>query len=259
MSRWLPEMTSTEVEELGRRPVVIPFGSLEQHGAHLPLDTDSAIAESMARTVGDLVDGLVAPGLSYGYRSQPASGGGESFRATTSLSGEGLCRATGDILDSFARHGYDELVLVNGHYENAAFIIEAATLTTHRHDVRIVILNWWELLAPERLDVIFDGEFPGWAAEHAGIAETSLMMHLHPDRVVADLISPEISRIVPPTYTTLPERPELVDPSGVLRTAHGSSANIGRSIFADVINASRVILGRELGSVPDSGSAEPAE
>jgi creatinine amidohydrolase len=259
MNRWLPDLTSSEVEELGQRPILMPFGSLEQHGAHLPLDTDSVIAESIARSLADLVDGLVAPGFSYGYRSQPASGGGESFRATTSLSGEGLCRATADILESFARHGYDQLVLVNGHYENTAFMIEAATLTTHRHDVRIVVLNWWELLGAERLDAIFEGQFPGWAAEHAGIAETSLMMHLHPERVAAELISPDVSSIAPPLYTTLPERPELVDPSGVLRTAQGSSADIGRNLFDDVIDASHAILVRELGSARSGEPAGPAE
>jgi creatinine amidohydrolase len=247
MTYWLPHMTAPEVEACGVRPVLMPVGSLEQHGPHLPLDTDAAIAESFARALGDTCSALVAPGFGYGYRSQPASGGGEIFRATTSLSGAGLCLATTDVLSAFARHGYRELVLVNGHYENTAFIVEAATLVAERYDVRVVSLNWWELVPAERLDEVFGGAFPGWEAEHAGIAETSLMLHLHPDRVRTELISDRVAEISPPGYTVVPERPDLVDPSGVLRTASGSSAEIGRKIADEVLAASERILAVELG------------
>jgi creatinine amidohydrolase len=247
MTYWLPEMTAPEVEACGVRPVLMPVGSLEQHGPHLPLDTDSAIAESFARTLGHVFEALVAPGLGYGYRSHPASGGGELFRATTSLSGAGLCRATTDVLSAFARHGYRELVLVNGHFENSAFLVEAATLVAERYDVKVVALNWWELVPADRLDDVFGGAFPGWEAEHAGIAETSLMMHLHPDRVRAELVSDRVAELAPPTYTVVPERPGLVDPSGVLRTAAGSTAEIGRKIAAEVLAASERILRLELG------------
>jgi len=240
-------MTGPEVEACGVRPVLMPVGSLEQHGPHLPLDTDMALAESFARALGDAVEALVAPGLGYGYRSQPASGGGEIFRSTTSLSGEGLCRATADVLAAFARHGYRDLVLVNGHYENTAFIVEAATLVSERYDVRVVSLNWWELVPADRLDEVFGGAFPGWEAEHAGIAETSLMLHFHPDRVREELISGRIAEIVPPAYTVVPERPGLVDPSGVLRTAAGSSAAIGGRLAEEVLAASERILRLELG------------
>lgn len=257
MAYWMPDMTSAEIEQCGVVPVLLPIGSLEQHGAHLPLSTDSLVAEAFARAIADQVGALVAPGFGYGYRSQPASGGGEIFPATTSLSGEGLMRVTSDVLSSLARHGYDELVLVNGHYENSAFIVEAATLVSQAFDVRLVSLNWWELLPEDRLDELFEGEFPGWAAEHAGIAETSLMMHLYPDRVASELIRPGLSEITPPSYTTLPERPGLVDPSGVLRTAHGSSAAIGQNLFDQAVETAVEVLHRELRSLSKDDDVSP--
>lgn len=250
MAHWMPDMTGPEIEALlGRRPVIVPVGSLEQHGPHLPADTDSAIARWFALAIATEIDGLVAPDLGYGYRSQPVSGGGEIFPGTTSLAGATLCSALYDILCAFARHGQLEFVLVNGHYENSAFVVEAANLAVLQHPgLRVVAINWWEIARADRLDKIFGGEFPGWAAEHAGVVETSLLMHLDPMRVRIELIDDRTSPITPPNYTVLPERPGLVDPSGVLRTAHGSSAAIGREIFDHVVELSTSILRNELPS-----------
>lgn len=260
MTYWLPDMTGPEVVSCGTRPIIIPFGSLEQHGSHLPLDTDSAIAESFARGIGDAIGALVAPGISYGYRSQPASGGGEIFTATTSLSGAALMVTTSDVVCAFARHGYRNFAIVNGHFENTAFIVEAANLVVEQHaDVKVVVVNWWDQMAHDRLDDIFQGKFPGWEAEHAGIAETSLMMHLHPDRVKADLIHKRISDVTLPSFTILPERPGLVDATGVLRTAHGSSAGIGKNIYTDVLEASSSILEREFGSFGAPPEEQPGD
>jgi creatinine amidohydrolase len=253
MRRWLPDMTADEVAAAGACPVLLPVGSLEQHGPHLPLDTDSAIAEALALALAEAVGAMVAPSLRYGYRSQPASGGGEFFTATTSLSGAALCTATYDIVCAFARHGYREFALINGHFENTAFIVEAATLAVQRHpELRVVSVNWWEQASAETLEEIFAGGFPGWEAEHAGVVETSLMMHIDPSRVRADLIDDRVAETRPPTYTVLPERAGLVDPSGVLRTARGSSAEIGEQVWRHVTAACEEILRAELGS----GSAD---
>jgi creatinine amidohydrolase len=111
----------------------------------------------------------------------------------------------------------------------------------------VLVLNWWELLPADQLDDIFAGSFPGWEAEHAGIAETSLMLHLHPERVRRSLIEDRMAEIGPPRYTALPERAGLVDPSGVLRTAHGSTAETGRRIQASVLAATTVVLHDEWG------------
>ena len=246
--RWMPDMTGPEIERLlGGVPVLLPVGSLEQHGPHLPVDTDEAIARAFALAIAAEVGAMVAPGLGYGYRSQPASGGGEIFAATTSLSGQVLCDAVHDVLCALVRHGQSEFALINGHYENAAFLVEAASRTVLEHpETRVVLLNWWEVADQHRLDAIFSGQFPGWAAEHAGVVETSLMMHLDRHRVREDLIEKRMASVDPPRFTILPERPGLVDGSGVLRTADGSSAAIGEAIFLHVVDRSCDILRTEL-------------
>ncbi len=69
-------------------PVVfLPCGATEQHGPHLPLGTDALLASALCEDVARQVDGLVAPALSYGYKSQPKCGGGQHFCGTTSLDG----------------------------------------------------------------------------------------------------------------------------------------------------------------------------
>src|SRR5580698_11117098 len=99
-------------------PVLLPVGALEQHGPHLPLGTDALLASAIASGVAAQVGGVVAPALSYGYKSQPKCGGGQHFIGTTSLDAATLIGQTRDTVREFVRHGVQQLVIVNGHYEN---------------------------------------------------------------------------------------------------------------------------------------------
>lgn len=78
----IAEMTWTEYDRRIRKtnPVVIlPVGSLEQHGPHTPLATDTLIPTALSAAVAPRIGALVAPPISYGYKSQPRTGGGQSF------------------------------------------------------------------------------------------------------------------------------------------------------------------------------------
>ena len=227
--RWMPDMTGPEIERLlGGVPVLLPVGSLEQHGPHLPVDTDAAIARAFALAISTEVGAMWRPDWGMGIaRNRPAVVG-EIFAATTSLSGQVLCDAVHDVLCALVNTVSREFGLINGHYENAAFLVEAASRTVLEHpETRVVLLNWWEVADQRRLDAIFSGQFPGWAAEHAGVVETSLMMHLDRRRVREDLIEARMASVSHPATPSCPS-PGLVDGSGVLRTADGSSAAIGR-------------------------------
>ena len=72
--------------------VIVPIGALEQHGHHLPLGVDGILATEISRRVARRVDGLVAPTLAYGFKSQPRTGGGDHFPGTTSLDAATLDR-----------------------------------------------------------------------------------------------------------------------------------------------------------------------
>lgn len=240
-------------QQAGRSIGLIPVGAIEQHGPHLGLDTDSFLAVKFSEALAERVGGLVLPGFNYGYRSQPASGGGELFPGTVSLRGATLSAIVSDIVYGWACHGLTGIGLINGHFENTLFIVEGVNLALERGArTKVVIMNWWEQISPGQLEEIFDGAFPGWEAEHAGVVETSLVWHLDPERVRPELISPHTASVSAPPYTVLPEPPGLVDPSGVLRTAQGSSPELGRAMFEVAVAEMAVALSREFRGEDDA-------
>jgi creatinine amidohydrolase len=217
--------------------LLIPLGAIEQHGPHLPVNTDAAIAYKLSELVASETGGLVAPALAYGCISQPISGGGELFAGTISLTGTTYSAIITDLLSAYTRQGYRRIVILNGHLENAAFAIDGAIQAASREKAcRALIINWWDVLPIERMEDVFHGHFPGWSSEHAGVVETSLMMYLAPEMVRTQLIEKRIADVSPPVYTVVPERTGLVDPSGVLRTADGSSTEIGKRLTIEIVS-----------------------
>ena len=87
-----------------------------------------------------------------------------------------------DIFKSYVRSGAKRIVVLNGHYENEPFLFEAPELCRENNnfnDVSIMGLSWWSIVDKAFCDTLFSGEFPGWHAEHASMAETSLMLTLN--------------------------------------------------------------------------------
>src|SRR5580658_10650239 len=130
-----------------RAPVFLPVGALEQHGPHLPLGTDALLASAMSLGAASAVSGIVAPALSYGYKSQPRCGGGQHFIGTTSLDAATLITQVRDTVREFARHGVERLVIVNGHYENQWFLIEGVDLAMREckgSALSVMRLEYWD-------------------------------------------------------------------------------------------------------------------
>lgn len=89
----------------GDTPILIPVGSLEQHGHHMPMHVDVLLPGEFARRVAERIGALVAQPFTYGYKSQPKSGGGNHLQGTTSLDGATLVNALKDVIKEFVRHG----------------------------------------------------------------------------------------------------------------------------------------------------------
>ncbi|MBW4473046.1 MAG: creatininase [Stenomitos rutilans HA7619-LM2] len=220
--------------------LLLPCGALEQHGPHLPLGTDALLSGAIAQAVAERINGLVAPTLSYGYKSQPKSGGGQHFPGTTSLDGQSLSQMTRDVVREFARHGIKNLVVVDGHYENQWFLTEGIDLALRElgiaNPLRIMRLEYWDFCTEATLNHVFPDGFPGFALEHAAVIETSLMLHFYPDLVALDQLPTDPPANFPP-YDVYPTRIEWIPPSGVLSSAQGATATKGL-LMAEQITAS---------------------
>jgi creatinine amidohydrolase len=209
----LADLTSTELA--GRRlTLLLPLGSTEQHGPHLPLDTDTriacAVAEGAARQRADTV---VAPALAYG-----ASGEHAGFAGTLSLGTEALRTALVELVRS-AGEEFGVVVFVNGHGGNADAVTAATDVL--RAEGRCVH-PWWPR--------------PGGDA-HAGHTETSLLLAICPEAVRFDRLEPGNTE----TLETLAGRLRrgglaAVSPNGVLGDPRTASAEHGRAVLAGLVD-----------------------
>ncbi|MGL4450205.1 MAG: creatininase [Sarcina sp.] len=238
MTVLMNEMTWIEFNEKKDTSVLIlPVGSTEQHGPHLPLSVDTVIAEHFATRLAKEIDGIVAPTLCYGYKSQPLSGGGPLFPGTIDLNGKTLIDITVDLLEEFIRDGVKKILVLNAHFENEAFLLEAISLVSNKYGDAITIIesNWWDPMPDNIIDKIFDEvPFPGWAFEHAAITETSLMLLFAPHLVKMNKVI-DIKGATPVPYHKYPIDKNIIPKSGVLATARTSSKEKGQIIVNSVI------------------------
>jgi creatinine amidohydrolase len=198
------------------RPLLaVPLGSCEQHGPHLPLDTDTTIAVAVAAELARRRDDvLVAPALAYG-----ASGEHAAFPGTLSIGLAALEHVVVELVRS-ADH-FSGVVLVNGHGGNAR-AVERAVTTLRREGRRV--LAWWPAV-------------PGGDA-HAGRIETSLLLAIAPDAVRMALAAPGCTA---PLATILPALEAggvaAVAPNGVLGDPTGASAAEGARLLDELATA----------------------
>lgn len=208
-----------------RALVLVPVGSTEQHGPHLPFHTDSTIAEAVARRVAHQLpyEGVVlAPTLAYG-----ASGEHAGFPGTLSIGHEALHAVLVETVRSLSLWA-GRVVFVNGHGGNVTTLDGAcAQLRCEGHDVT------WLGCAP-----------PGGDA-HAGRTETSVMLYLAPGDVRLSEAAPGDTR---PLTELLPHLMAYgvrgVSPNGVLGDPTGATAEEGRALVeAMVCRAVRLVTG----------------
>jgi len=237
--------TESVRSEGGTNILVLPVGAVEQHGPHLPLTVDLEIPTRIASALAEAVKGIVAPAISYGARSQPQSGGGPELAGTISVRGSVLTDYLQDVVAGYVASGFRSIVILNGHYENEAFIFEALELCRRAGQLegaRVVAVSWWSLLSDETVKKLFGDRFTGWHAEHASACETSLMLYLRSDLVGAT----RVDNATPPRagVYTYPIDSAKLSNRGVLGSSSPASAAAGRALY-DEICANLITLVRE--------------
>jgi creatinine amidohydrolase len=166
-----------------RRVVVIPVGAIEQHGPRLPIDPDNlaveTVCEQAARRAPHLL--VLAPSVHYGYNEHNMD-----FPGTVTVEPLTFAVDCRDVADSFGRMGFQRVLFVNGHGSNAHLLKLAARQATLRERAWVVSLSWRDL-AREAFGKVRQSVFPG-GVSHACELETSLYLHVSPERVRKTLI-----------------------------------------------------------------------
>lgn len=233
---WFEFMEARDRDDL----FILPIGAVEQHGPHLPMGFDLfSVYELAKQKIADRYNAVILPPLYYGYRSQTTIGGGDSYAGTIRMSGEAVCFTIRDIVMEMFRHGVKHFMILNGHLENKIFITEGIEKAFAEYkgeiNTKVLSMEWACYVKNETLDAIFDGNFPGWDPEHAGVLETSFMLALDPSIVRMDCLPDESAeRYI--KYSVWPSRPEFVTKNGALCPAKRSSIANGELMMKDVLD-----------------------
>lgn len=234
-------MSATDIDwfELRRRlalghPLVLPVGSYEQHGPHLPMTTDSLIADALATAVAGRIDGIVLPGTGFGALSRPKSGGGDLFPAPAYRL-RTLLEAIEDIASGAVRAGARRLVVVSWHLENAAVLWDALwpVFEAQTASKAILLDAPWSFLTPALESALFGGAEPAWPEDHAGLLETAIMRHLAPE-LVGEPPAP-VQHRWRHGYDVLPTPPDSVPDTGVVNDARAVTAAVGAGCFEAMV------------------------
>jgi mycofactocin precursor peptide peptidase len=211
----LRELTWPEVEHRAERGgiLLIPVGSTEQHGPHLPLTTDTDIAVAVAGGVGRLDPRVVvAPAVAFG-----SSGEHQAFAGTLSI-GSDVTEAVLVELGRSASVAFARVLMVSTHGGNATPVARAmAQLHADGHSVKA----WW----------------PAWPGDlHAGRTETSLMLAIAPERVRLEQAEAGDRRPIRTLLPLLVDRGvRAVSANGVLGDPTGATADEGTRLLAAAV------------------------
>jgi creatinine amidohydrolase len=161
------------------RVVVLPVGTVEQHGPHLPLVTDVLTATEMSRRAVERIpdQAILLPPVYYSFNEHHMD-----FPGTIAIQGETVIRYVTDIGVSLARHGFRKILLVNGHGSNVPFLDIAARNITNRTEAICAMVSWWSLIPKSVISKLRESEYPGGMA-HGCELETSVLLYLRPDLV----------------------------------------------------------------------------
>ena len=229
---WLDQLSTKEAEKAAKSGTVIilPIGSVEEHGEHLPLCTDSIQPEYVALEVAKKTGCLVAPLLKYGVCNST-----RNFPGTLTIDFDTFYRFVHSILSELIRNNFNRIIILSGHAGNSHMValrLAAQNILAKNEKnanqqkmTRIMVLSDYDFAEEisSKYASINDG--------HAGTIETSRIMHINPDLIKAKGASfyPEMPRF------EIVAHPEEYFPNGVHGDPTKANASKGERINQYII------------------------
>jgi len=198
---------------------IIPVGSIEQHGSHLPISTDSDIVTEIATKLSERINGVLLPTITYGISDEHFPFFNLSIKKST------LSKILEDLCESLIKNGISRILIINGHYGNLNSL--RSFEKKQRKNRRIEIFSYWKYMEKE-----FD---------HAGNVETSIMLAISKNVNMKKakkgfqtngMSKQEISKINKLAQKSFPK----VTGNGVWGDPTKSSARLGRKIIKEVVD-----------------------
>jgi len=179
------ELTADELAELSKRDdmvVVIPIGSLEKHGPHLPLGTDGLTVYELALKASEIEPCIILPPLFYSYVADM-----RQFPGAINIREDLLLNLLENICEEVSRNGFKKILIVNGHGGNVSLLrLFIASRLTRRTDYSLYVLAEPWAFEQKVLQEIKETEEIGHACE----IETSFMLYLHPELCRMERVKP---------------------------------------------------------------------
>lgn len=227
----LEELRWPDVEQyLEERPaptVVVPIGSTEQHGPHLPLAVDAFQARDLAEEIAVAADVLVAPLIPYGDANHHLE-----FPGTVSLSTETVVSVLTDVYASLARHGFTNIITVNGHRIANLPAIETAMQQSNEQHPAVTFVA----IDPLRIGVTVHQRLRDGDPEdgmHGGEFETSFMLARYPELVADDEFVKETAATGPyQSLNLIGNDDRVLTPSTAHSPARGDRGHVGDPTLA---------------------------
>jgi len=184
----LQKMKWTEVKEKIEKGsiAILPIGSTEEHGPHLPIDTDIAIPYYVAVKATEVTDDIVLPPINYGYNEKDLM-----FAGTLSAKPESFISYVFDVCDSASRSGFKKILLFNGHGYNEFLVHTVCNIVNERTESVCASTAYWRLIE-DVISELRESKFPGGMA-HAGEFETSIQLFLDAQNTEINKAIDEIS------------------------------------------------------------------